>query len=247
MTANQRQFSLIEMLLVVSVIMILASMLLPVLVRAKESGKRAVCASNMKQLGQGCALWGHNNNRDTPTPNPIAVGGASYVVYYKSSDKYLQLGLLAGDGILQEHDITNLYCPTWNHPYIKYDTVSPDGKQGGFPAPGNVGPSRYYHTSYEYHTIREDDGTKRAANYSKDNPDTPLIADHWSQKASDAAMGFTTYGGGWWGHQEVYMTSYMDGHAQIVWDRGYAILYAAVSHGKWGKLQNGWDDWFLDY
>lgn len=52
-SARRQGFTLIELLVVLAVVGILAGLLLPVLARARENGRRAACQSNLRQIGLG--------------------------------------------------------------------------------------------------------------------------------------------------------------------------------------------------
>lgn len=55
-------FTLVELLVVISVIALLAAMLFPALKKAKDSAKGAVCVNNLKQIGTGVLLYVDDNN-----------------------------------------------------------------------------------------------------------------------------------------------------------------------------------------
>lgn len=61
-TASGKYFTLIELLIVIAIIAILASMLLPALNKARQRGTATQCTSRLKQTMQGCLLYDGDYN-----------------------------------------------------------------------------------------------------------------------------------------------------------------------------------------
>ena len=63
-------FTLVELLVVISIIALLISILIPSLVRARHDALRIVCSSNLRTLGQGCRVYAGNFRGTMPTGAP---------------------------------------------------------------------------------------------------------------------------------------------------------------------------------
>jgi len=113
-TLGRTGFTLIELLVVIAIIAILAAILFPVFQKVRENARRAVCESNLKQIGLAYTMY--NQDFDEMTP---------------AVDKTLQAGGIDGSGYETDYFVLM-------QPYLKSVNVflCPD-RSDSMPTTGN--------------------------------------------------------------------------------------------------------------
>ncbi|MDD5458783.1 MAG: type II secretion system protein [Phycisphaerae bacterium] len=129
-----KAFTLVELLVVISIIALLLALLMPTLQQARSQAKRAVCASQLKQIGLTIFLYGYDNNDKTPPSGLWAypgscwasgVGnqfteGSNYVPAYLSDKDILycpQRGVKEIERLWQACELTYIYLPEFRENY----------------------------------------------------------------------------------------------------------------------------------
>ena len=96
-------FTLIELMFVIAIIGVLAAILLPVLARAREQGRRASCMANLSQLGLALRLYaGEHDNRLPWREGGLGVEDYQhFVTHYLTKRELLVCPSSAADGFLE--------------------------------------------------------------------------------------------------------------------------------------------------
>ena len=122
--ANNHGFTLIELLVVIAIIAILAALLLAALTAAKEKSRRAVCLSNLRQIGIAITSYAQDGGGKIPF-GPKAPPFTSPAEFYPStgaptsllslrSGAPVALGLLLQNHLGRETKV--LFCPSSDQP-----------------------------------------------------------------------------------------------------------------------------------
>ena len=117
-------FTLVELLVVITILAVLAALLLPSLSSAKQAGRKAACLANLRQLGIAIHTYADENDGKIPY-GPKAPPFTSPASFYPSTGTptsliSLQGGSPVGLGLLLENHLALqpkvLFCPGVDQP-----------------------------------------------------------------------------------------------------------------------------------
>lgn len=94
---RRKGFTLVELLVVIGIIAVLIGVLLPALNKARQSANRIACASNLRQFGNGLAMYVNANNRYLPLLYD-SNGASVFAKYTNYGAWYILLGPHMGWG-----------------------------------------------------------------------------------------------------------------------------------------------------
>ncbi len=123
-------FTLLDVLVAISVIALLLALLTPTLSRVSENARRIVCASNMHQVGLGISMW--VNDHDGAIP-PVSFADDRTILQTPGNLQLAHLGEAATDwdglGLLVSNDYLTapslFYCPSHNgqNTFARYESA----------------------------------------------------------------------------------------------------------------------------
>lgn len=125
----KRRFTLVELLIVISIIALLAAILLPALQKTRNRAREIQCLNNLKQNGLGLSVYAGDNNGLLPTPNyykpaedpftdSIYTGTVNQYrsTYTTNNDYGVSIGLLLKYAYLKSGQI--FFCPVGVVKYV---------------------------------------------------------------------------------------------------------------------------------
>lgn len=140
-------FTLVELLVVITIIGILIALLLPAVQAAREAARRMQCSNNLKQLGIAIHNFASANNALPPSRQPCFHGTwvqalAPYMEQQNFTDLWNSArapdgrvwGYFKQPATTRAYQISSLYCPSRRSP--PQLSVTGDARNGGTRCPG---------------------------------------------------------------------------------------------------------------
>lgn len=200
--SRTRGFTLVELLVVIAIIGILAGILLPALSRARESGNRASCVNNLKQIGTAFQLYLHENRDFYPAAQDPFSTSPSYWLWMGRGWRSMLTEFIPGDRV----DGGVFLCPNDPRSEDKFENTS------------------YAYSMAFYHSPEQVDEMDAVAdNYAVPVPTIPQRATRVRYPSQKILVGewyanHTAFSGdkGWFGRGGSRNYLFADGHVEFV-------------------------------
>jgi prepilin-type N-terminal cleavage/methylation domain-containing protein len=166
MKAEKPGFTLIELLVVIAVIALLMAILMPVLSRVRETAKRVVCSSQVKQVGVAISAYATDNGNRLPKYNSNITNTNPYLLIHSYALYRSESGFVDALGkplpmklaVLYEGKyIANpkvFYCPSNMNPLYKFESYNNPRPWGTLPqiynATDGEGHNQWVRMGYTY-------------------------------------------------------------------------------------------------
>ncbi len=216
MHRTRRAFTLVELLVVVSIIALLMAMLLPSLNEAREAARRIACSSQQHQWGLAMISFGNDHNGVLPRGQVMDTPNAGAVMTWSATlpdvppfGRFRGIGHLVDAGYAPEPKL--LYCPSWKHDtiYLHGPWGWPEGDDPQAAGMSYLGASYHYRSSF-------DGPNWRPARLGRDPSWAVVLADHFSA-------------GNWAGVQHHHLVGYnvlrLDGSSRFINDPQQVVRY----------------------
>jgi len=248
---NKRAFTVIELLVVISIIALLIAILLPSMGKAREASRRVVCAANLHQTGTAHLAWAADHSRrlvegqpafDVSSHTGHRGGQGQYAVWWRGWNSprkeeyggaFTKHGALYAKGYHASPE--TFYCPSWRNAYTQFETsgadIDPNVRGGGFFRDmSKMHPKqRWMQTSYHYNSQFGSEDYRsvsdwRGARLSIDKGAAALMADAFSDPSSHPSIGDEIANRGVDMHHVVgYSVLYLDGAVRFVDDPNFYV------------------------
>ena len=166
MQAKKAGFTLIELLVVIAIIALLMGILMPAMSRVRESAKRAVCSSQVKQIGVAMAAYASDNESSMPVYNSNNTNTNPYLLIhsyalYRSESLYvdadgkplpMKLAVLYEGKYIADPKV--FYCPSNMNLLYKFESYNDPPPWGTLPQNFNAsdgqGHNQWIRMGYTY-------------------------------------------------------------------------------------------------